>query len=99
MTVIAIFTRRSRLASSERGLRGGTMDLPGMSEVVFEGTKEATGGYDAESDTENLSAQGDTWEQLCENVKTTVERYFHDGPKPQSIRLHHVRDEVLTLTS
>jgi len=74
------------------------MDLPVMSEVVFEVTKESTGGYDAESETENLSAQGDTWEQLCDNVKTTVERYFQDGPKPQMIRLHHVRDEVLTLT-
>ena len=40
------------------------MDLPVMSEVVFEVTRESSGGYDAESDTENLSAQGDTWEQL-----------------------------------
>src|SRR6266403_1874240 len=31
-----------------------------MSEVVFDVTKEADGGYDAESTTENLSAQGDT---------------------------------------
>jgi hypothetical protein len=84
--------------SRERNYGGEAMEQPVMSEVVFEVTKESTGGYDAESDTENLSAQGDTWEQLCDNVKTTVERYFQGGPKPQSIRLHHVRDEVLTLT-
>jgi predicted RNase H-like HicB family nuclease len=72
-------------------------ELPVMSEVVFDVTKEASGGYDAESTTENLSAQGETWEDLCVNVKRVVERYFQDGPKPQAIRLHHVREEVLSL--
>jgi predicted RNase H-like HicB family nuclease len=74
------------------------MDLPVMGEVVFDVTKETDGGYDAESTTENLSAQGDTWEDLCANVKKTAESYFHDGPKPQTIRLHHVREEILSLT-
>ena len=74
------------------------MNLPVMSEIVFEVTKETTGGYDAESDTENLSAQGDTWEDLCSNVRQTVEKYFREGPKPQAIRLHYVREEVLQLT-
>jgi predicted RNase H-like HicB family nuclease len=69
-----------------------------MSEVLFDVTKEADGGYDAESTTENLSAQGETWEDLCANVKKTVESHFHDGPKPQTIRLHHVREEILSLT-
>jgi hypothetical protein len=98
MTVDARFTRVLRVQVPRTQLWRGAMDLPVMSEVVFEVTKESTGGYDAESDTENLSAQGDTWEQLCDNVKTTVERYFQDGPKPQSIRLHHVREEILPLT-
>jgi predicted RNase H-like HicB family nuclease len=73
------------------------MDLPVQTEVVFEVTKEKDGGYDAESDTENLSAQGDTWEELCGNIRTTVDAYFHDGPKPQTVRLHHVREEILSL--
>jgi hypothetical protein len=67
------------------------MDLPVQTEIVFEVTKEHDGGYDAESPTENLSAQGDTWEELCGNA------YFHDGPKPQPVRLHHVREEILSL--
>jgi hypothetical protein len=62
------------------------MDLPVMSEVVFDVTTEHDGGYDAESSTENLSAQGDTWEALCANIRKTVEAYFHDGRKPQTIR-------------
>ncbi|MGC1903388.1 MAG: hypothetical protein WA715_06170 [Candidatus Acidiferrum sp.] len=72
-------------------------ELPVMSEVVFDVTKENGGGYDAESTTENLSAQGDTWEDLCANVRKIVEHYFQDGPKPQTVRLHHVREEVLSL--
>ena len=68
-----------------------------MSEVVFDVTKEADGGYDAESTTENLSAQGDTWEDLCANVKKTVVSYFHDGPKPQTIRCTTSAKEFLSL--
>ena len=41
--------------------------------------------------------QGDTWEELCGNIRTTVDAYFHDGPKPQAVRLHHVREESLSL--
>jgi hypothetical protein len=73
------------------------MELPVLSEVVFDVTKEHDGGYDAESSTENLSAQGDTWEELCVNVRRTVPAYFHDGPRPQTIRLHHIREEILSL--
>lgn len=73
------------------------MDLSVMDEVVFEVTKETDDGYAAESSSENLSAQGATWEEMCANVKRTVETYFHDGPKPQTIRLHHVYKEVLSL--
>jgi hypothetical protein len=93
------FDPRMRIATAFPQSRSGgrTMALPVMSELVFEVTRESTGGYDAESDTENLSAQGNTWQELCDNVKATVERYFQDGPKPQSIRLHHVREETLTL--
>ncbi|HEY2462079.1 MAG TPA: hypothetical protein VGI16_14810 [Candidatus Acidoferrum sp.] len=73
------------------------MDLPVMSEIVFEVTKELNDGYAAESSSENLSAQGATWQEMTTNVKKTVEAYFHDGPKPQSIRLHHVYEESISL--
>jgi hypothetical protein len=73
------------------------MNLQVMSEIVFEVTNESNGGYDAESDTENLSAHGDDWDDLCAKVKKTVVEYFHEGPRPQSIRLHHIREEVLQL--
>ncbi|OLC86191.1 MAG: 2-phospho-L-lactate guanylyltransferase [Acidobacteria bacterium 13_1_40CM_2_60_7] len=68
-----------------------------ISELVFEVIEEAEGGYSAECLTENIFTQGDTWEELRANVREAVEAFFFDRPKPQSIRLHLVRDEVLSL--
>jgi len=68
-----------------------------ISELVFEVIEEAEGGYSAECLTENIFTQGDSWEELRANVREAVEAFFFDRPKPQSIRLHLVRDEVLSL--
>jgi predicted RNase H-like HicB family nuclease len=68
-----------------------------LSELVFEVTEEAEGGYSAECLTEGIVTQGDSWEDLRANVRDAVEAYFFDGTKPQSIRLHLVRDEVFAL--
>ena len=67
------------------------------SELVFNVTQDPDRGYVAECSTESIVTQGDTWEELREMVKDAVEGYFFDTPKPQSIRLHLVRDEVLSL--
>lgn len=73
------------------------MDLPVMSEVVFEVTREEPSGYAAECQNENMSVMGQTWEELRGNIKAAVEKHFQDGPKPVAIRLHLVRDEVISL--
>ena len=66
-------------------------------ELVFEVTQEADGGYVAECLTESIVTQGDTWGELRSMVLDAVDAYFFDGPKPQAIRLHLVRDEVLLM--
>jgi predicted RNase H-like HicB family nuclease len=66
-------------------------------ELVFEVTEEADGGYVAECLTESIVTQGDTWEELRAMVKDAVDGYFFDGPKPQWIRLRLVRNEVLSM--
>jgi hypothetical protein len=73
------------------------MDFPVMSEVQFDVTHEEPGGYAAECANENMSVMADNWEELRCSVKTAVEKHFQDGPKPASIRLHLVRDEVISL--
>jgi predicted RNase H-like HicB family nuclease len=67
-----------------------------MNEIVFEVIQEGDGGFVAECLTEPIFAQADTWQQLREEVKDAVKGYFFDRPKPASIRLHLVRDEVLS---
>lgn len=73
------------------------MPEPRRSELVFEVTEEADGGFVAECLTESIVTQGDNWDELRANVKDAVEGYFFDCAKPQAIRLHLVRDEVLLL--
>jgi predicted RNase H-like HicB family nuclease len=66
-----------------------------MSELVFEVTQEADGGFVAEALGEGIFTEGDNWEELRENVREAVSAYFFDRPGPKTIRLHLVRDEVL----
>lgn len=70
---------------------------PRETELVFSVTQDSDGGYVAECLTETIVTQGDTWEELREMVKDAVEGYFFDAPKPRSIRLHLVRDEVVSM--
>ena len=68
-----------------------------MADLVFEAVQESDGGYSAECLTENIFTQGDTWEDLRSNVIDATVAFFFDGPRPERIRLHLVRDEVLSL--
>ena len=67
-----------------------------MEELLFEVTQEADGGYCGECLTESIFTEGDTWDQLRSNVKEAVDAYYFGRPKPRRIRLHLVRDEMLT---
>ena len=66
-------------------------------ELIFEVTQEADGGFVAECLTESIVTQGDTWDELRAMVLDAVDAFFFDTPKPRSIRLHLVRDEVLLM--
>jgi len=66
-----------------------------VDELIFEITQDPDGGYCAECLTEAIFTQGDTWDQLRENVLEAVNAFYFDRPKPARIRMHLVRDEVL----
>ena len=67
-----------------------------MSELVFEITQEADGGFVAECLTESIFTQADSWDDLRQNVKDAVTAYYFDRPeKPSAIRFHLTRDEIL----
>ena len=64
-------------------------------EIVFSVTQEGDGGFVAECLSHDIFTQGDTWEQLRVNVRQAVSAYFFDQPRPATVRLHLVRDELL----
>jgi predicted RNase H-like HicB family nuclease len=68
-----------------------------MPELVFEVVQESDGGYCAECLTQNIFTQGDTWDELRKNVLEATAAFFFDQPRPERIRLHLVRDEILSV--
>ncbi|HEY3776914.1 MAG TPA: hypothetical protein VGL35_02530 [Rhizomicrobium sp.] len=66
-----------------------------MSELVFEVTQEADGGFVAEALGESIFTEADTWEKLRVNVREAVRAFYFDRQAPDRLRLHLVRDEVL----
>jgi hypothetical protein len=68
-----------------------------MNELVFEVVQETDGGYCAECLTESIFTQADSWDELRRNVIEAVSAFYYDRAVPGSVRLHLVRDEVLTV--
>lgn len=69
-----------------------------VTEIIFGITEdEVDGGYSATALGYGIHTQGDSVDDIRRNVREAVECYFDDGmPRPKLIRLHFVRDEVLT---
>jgi predicted RNase H-like HicB family nuclease len=69
-----------------------------MREITFEVTEdEVDGGYVASALGYGIHTQGNTLDELRRMVKDAVNCYFDDeAAAPKIIRLHFVRDEVLT---
>ena len=68
-----------------------------MNELVFEVIQEADGGYCAECLTESIFTQADSWDELRRNVIEVVNAFYFDQSAPANVRLHLVRDEVLSV--
>ena len=68
-----------------------------MAELVFEVVQESDGGYCAECLTESIVTQADTWDELRKNVLEATSAFFFDRPRLGRIRLHLVRDEILSV--
>ena len=69
----------------------------GDRELIFEITQEQDGGFVAECLSEDIFTQGDTWDELRQNVGEAVNAFYFDAAPPESVRLHLVRDELIAL--
>ena len=67
-----------------------------MNELIFVVEDAAEGGYSARALGVSIFTQADTLDELRSNVREAVACHFEEGQGPKVIRLHFVRDEVLT---
>jgi hypothetical protein len=70
-----------------------------MKEIIFEVREAEEGGYNARALGHSIFTQGEDMENLRVMVKDAVACHFdeNDPERPGIIRLHFVRDEVLTV--
>lgn len=59
--------------------------------------EETDDGYTGRALGHSIFTQADSLEELKDMVKDAVECHFEEGERPRIIRLHIVRQEVLTL--
>ena len=64
-------------------------------EVLFLVEDAQEGGYVARAMGHSIFAQADTWEELREAVRDAVHCHFEPDERPDLIRLHAVREEVV----
>ena len=67
-----------------------------MSEIVFLVEDASEGGFTARALGHSIFTEADSMEVLRQNVREAVACHFDQGTGPQVIRLHYVRDEVLS---
>lgn len=67
-----------------------------MSEIIFLVEEAPEGGYIAQAIGRSIFTEADTIEELRRMVRDAVVCHYGEGERPKIIRLHFVRDEVLT---
>jgi hypothetical protein len=66
------------------------------SEIIFSVQESVAGGYEARALGHSIFTQADTMEELKANVREAVQCHFDEGKAPPVIRLHMVKDEVIS---
>ncbi len=68
-----------------------------MKEVIFMVEEAPEGGYLARALGYSIFSEAETVEELRREVVDAVQCHFDEHERPELVRLHFVRDEVLTL--
>lgn len=66
-------------------------------EIIFMVEESAEGGVEARALEHSIYTEADTFEELKESVRDAVRCHFDAKDLPRVIRLHMVRDEVLSV--
>ena len=66
-------------------------------EIIFSVQESPDGGYEARGLGHAIFTQADTMDELKRNVREAVRCHFDEGKAPAIIRLHVVKDEVISV--
>ncbi|MBD3186622.1 2-oxoisovalerate dehydrogenase [Candidatus Bathyarchaeota archaeon] len=67
-----------------------------MNEIFFIIEESLDGGYEAKALDVSIFTEAETIEELKESIKDAVRCHFDEKNIPKIIRLHFVREEVIT---
>lgn len=65
-------------------------------EIIFSVEESPEGGYEARALGYSIYTQAESLEELRKMVRDAVNCHFDEDQKPSVIRLHWVRDEVIS---
>jgi hypothetical protein len=65
-------------------------------EIIFSVQESPEGGYEARALGHPIFTQAESMDELRDMVRDAVRGHFDSGLAPTVIRLHFVRDEVIT---
>ena len=68
-----------------------------MNELIFMVEEAPEGGYTARALGESIFTDADNLASLHQQVRDAVRCHFEEGRQPKVIRLHFVREEVITV--
>jgi hypothetical protein len=66
-------------------------------EIIFLIEDSPEGGYEAKALGHSIFTEADTVDELREMIRDAVACHFDDAERPQILRLHFVREEVLAI--
>lgn len=66
-------------------------------EIIFAVEESPEGGYEARAIGHAIFTQANTFDELRAMVQDAVRCHFEEEERPRLIRLHYVKDEVLSV--
>jgi len=68
-----------------------------INEIIFKATESLDGGYEAQAVGHSIYTQCDKYEELADALRDAVKCHFDESEMPSLIRIHLVKDEVITV--
>jgi hypothetical protein len=68
-----------------------------MAEIVFLVEEAPEGGFTARALGYSIYTEADNWNELKTAIQDAISCHFDQEQKPRVVRLHYLREEVITL--